>query len=297
LFPKVPDRHKPGKTLVPNGVGVFYVLISAIYLLLLHGFQSVNSTAGQSFPALDLAVCILFGGFMGLLDDWMDLRWRYKAFLPIFAALPLAVLRQGTPIMSAYMFGRINFSEIMVWVIPGEMIFYLGVIPLIATVTTNAVNQLGGLNGLETICPSIALIALMFVSSPDYRVLLYVPLAVYLILAFFNFQGKIFVGNTGSFALGITLASYAIIANIEQALLISILPYIFNSSLKLLNILFFKRLPALKLKSNKLFADHRRSLLTLIAYYKPLSERQLVLVVSFIFAIFSGLAVLASWPL
>jgi len=297
LFPKVQDRHKPGSPLVPNGLGVFYVLISTIYLFLLHYFQSVNSTVDQSFLALDLAVCILFGGFMGLLDDWMDLRWRYKAFLPIFAALPLGVLRQGTPIMSAYIFGKIDFSQIMFWVIPGEMIFYLGVIPLIATVTTNTVNQLGGLNGLETICPSFVLIALMLASGPDYRVLLYVPLAVYLILAFFNFQGKIFVGNTGSFAVGITLASYAIIANIEQALLIAILPYIFNSSLKLLNILFFKSLPALKLKSNKLFADHRRSLLTLIAYYKPLSERQLVLVVSFIFAIFSGLAVLVSWPL
>ena len=234
---------------------------------------------------------------MGLLDDWMNLRWRYKAFLPIFAALPLGVLRQGTPVMSAYIFGRINFSEITVWIIPGEMIFYLGVIPLIATVTTNTVNQLGGLNGLETICPSIVLIALMIVSSPEYRVLLYIPLAVYLALAFFNFQGKIFVGNTGSFAMGITLASYAIIANIEQALLISILPFIFNSSLKLFNILFFNRLPALKLKNNKLFADHRRSLLTLIAYHKPLSERQLVTVVSFLFAIFSVLAVLASWPL
>jgi len=297
LFPRASDRHKPGMPTVPNGLGIFYVLISTIYLLLLHGFQNVNSTANQNSPALNLAVCIMFGGFMGLLDDWMNLRWRYKAFLPIFAALPLGVLRQGTPVMSAYIFGRINFSEITVWIIPGEMIFYLGVIPLIATVTTNTVNQLGGLNGLETICPSIVLIALMIVSSPEYRVLLYIPLAVYLALAFFNFQGKIFVGNTGSFAMGITLASYAIIANIEQALLISILPFIFNSSLKLLNILFFKRLPALKLKNNKLFADHRRSLLTLIAYHKPLSERQLVIVVSFIFAIFSVLTVLASWPL
>jgi UDP-N-acetylmuramyl pentapeptide phosphotransferase/UDP-N-acetylglucosamine-1-phosphate transferase len=26
---------------------------------------------------------------MGLLDDWMDLKWRYKAFMPLIAALPL----------------------------------------------------------------------------------------------------------------------------------------------------------------------------------------------------------------
>jgi len=224
----------------------------------------------------------------------MDLRWRYKAFLPIFAALPLSVLRQGTPMMSTYIFGRINFRETSFWLIPGEIIFYFAVIPLIVTVTTNAVNQLGGLNGLETICPSIVLTALMLVSDPKYRVLLYIPLAVYLILAFFNFQGKIFVGNTGSFAIGITIASYAIMANIEQVLLISILPYIFNSALKLLNIFLFKQVAALKMKGDILFSEHRKSLLTLIAYYKPTTERRLVLLVSAIFVVFACLAVLTS---
>ena len=292
LFPKVPDRHKPGNPLVPTGLGVFYVLISAIYLFLLHYYT--GSYENQNSPALTLAVCILFGGFMGLLDDWIDLRWRYKAFLPLFAALPLGVLRQGTPVMSTYFFGKIDFCKLSFWIIPGEIIFYFAVLPLIVTITTNTVNQLGGLNGLETICPSIVLTALMLASSPEYRVLLYIPLAVYLVLAFFNFQGKIFVGNTGSFAAGITIAAYAIIANIEQALLISILPYIFNSILKLLNIFLLKQTATLKMKNNILYSDHRKSLLTLIAFYKPTTERKLVLIVSGIFAIFACLAVLAN---
>ncbi len=294
MFPKIPDRHKPGNPLVPNGLGVFYVLGSALYLFLLHYFYGVNSAAGENTPALNLAVCILFGGFMGLLDDWMDLRWRYKAFLPIFAALPLSVLRQGTPVMSTYFFGRINFLEVTFWFIPGEIIFFFVVIPLIVTVTTNAVNQLGGLNGLETICPTIVLASLMFASDPKYRVLLYAPIALNILLAVFNFQGKIFVGNTGSFAAGITIASYAVIANIEQALLISIVPYIFNSILKLVNILFFRRIAALKMRGKLLCSDHRRSLLTLIAYYKPLTERKLVLTVSVIFAVFAVLAALST---
>ena len=292
LFPKVPDRHKPGNPLVPTGLGVFYVLISAIYLFLLHYYTGYYEN--QNSPALTLAVCILFGGFMGLLDDWIDLRWRYKAFLPVFAALPLGVLRQGTPIMSTYIFGKIDFFKLSFWIIPGEIIFYFAVLPLIVTITTNTVNQLGGLNGLETICPSIVLMALMLASRPEYRVLLYIPLAVYLVLAFFNFQGKIFVGNTGSFAAGITIAAYAIIANIEQALLISILPYIFNSALKLLNIFLLKQTATLKMKDNILYSDHRKSLLTLIAFYKPTTERKLVLIVSGIFAIFACLAVLAN---
>ena len=86
MFPKVPDYHKPNKPLIPNGLGVIYVLTSATYLFLLYFFKIVEvNTSSNTSPALTLAVCILFGGFMGLLDDWMDIRWRYKAFLPIIS--------------------------------------------------------------------------------------------------------------------------------------------------------------------------------------------------------------------
>ena len=275
LFPKVPDQHKPGKPLVPNGLGIIYVLSSTLYLFTLHylGFEG----------ALPLAVCILFGGFLGLLDDCMDLRWRYKAFLPLLAALPLATLRQGNSWMATYFFGSRDFG----------LLFYFVIIPVIVTVTTNVVNQLGGLKGLETMCPSIVLIGLMLVSGAK-MVLLYEPLATYLVLAVFNFQGKIFVGNTGTFAIGITLASYAIVANVEQTLLVSILPYIFNASLILLNFFLFRKSPSLIFDGKILKSEHRRSLLTLIAYYFPKKERVLVSIIAFIFVLSTALAILLS---
>lgn len=285
MFPKVHDHHKPNKPLVPNGLGVIYVLLSATYLFLLHYFKlaETNISSGVS-PALTLAVCILFGGFMGLLDDWMDLRWRYKAFLPILAALPLATLRQGTPVMATYFWGKIDFRTISFIDIPGEIIFYFIIIPLIVTITTNTVNQLGGLNGLETVCPSIVLFGLLLGSAQKFHILLYAPLFVYVILAYFNFRGKIFVGNTGSFAAGITLASYTIVANIEQTLVISILPYIFNSSLILLTYFLFRRKAHVSLDGKKLVSDHRRSLVTLITYHRPLSERKVVIIISLLIA-------------
>lgn len=276
LFPKAIDQHKPNKPLIPNGLGVIYVLVSAVYLFMLYYFDYT--------AALPLAGCILFGGFMGLLDDWMDLRWRYKAFLPLFAALPLAVQREAIGAeatkMATYIFGKIDFG----------IYFYIIIIPIIVTITTNTVNQLGGLNGLETLCPSIVMIGLI-ATSPTTNTLLFVPLLVYLILAVLNFFGRIFVGNTGSFAIGITLASYAIIANNEQTLLISILPFIFNSSLILFNIFFYGRTAHLSFSENKLHSNHRRSLLTLIAYHKPLTERKLVIIISLIVAISTFIAV------
>jgi UDP-N-acetylglucosamine--dolichyl-phosphate N-acetylglucosaminephosphotransferase len=163
LFPKAVDQHKPNKPLIPNGLGVVYVLVSAVYLFLLYSFHYSG--------ALPLAGCILFGGFMGLLDDWMDLRWRYKAFLPIFASLPLAVERQAlgpeSTKVATYIFGKIDFG----------IYFYIILIPVIVTIITNTVNQLGGLNGLETICPSIVMIGLV-ATSPSLEKSLWATLEV-----------------------------------------------------------------------------------------------------------------------
>ena len=278
------DQHKPERPLVPNGLGVIYVIASAIYLFLLYAYYNPANHPSNPVDAapLVLAVCILFGGFLGLLDDWMNLRWRYKALLPLFAALPLSVMVWDLYPKSTSI--NLYFRTV------GGPFFFIIIIPLIVTITTNVINQLGGLNGLETIGPSIIMIGLMVISGQ--RILLYVPLAVYLVLAFFNFTGKIFVGNTGTFAAGITLASFALISNLKLTLMISILPYIFNAALILLNFFFFRTTAGLILDGNKLRSEHRRSLLTLIAYYRPLTERKLVAVVAVIVAVFTLIAIL-----
>jgi UDP-N-acetylmuramyl pentapeptide phosphotransferase/UDP-N-acetylglucosamine-1-phosphate transferase len=161
-------------------------------------------------------------------------------------------------------------------------------------VATNTVNQLGGLNGLETICPAIVMIGLMAVSGPN-AILLYAPLIAWLLLAFFNFRGKIFVGNTGSFAIGTTLAAFAIISDTKTVLLISILPYIFNSSLVLLNYFFFRTKASVSFDGEKLFSDHRRSLVTLITHRRYLTERQVVIIISLLMVASTSVALLVQW--
>jgi UDP-N-acetylglucosamine--dolichyl-phosphate N-acetylglucosaminephosphotransferase len=286
LFPKVTDQHKRNKPLVPNGLGVIYVLVSATYLFLFHYFMEAE-TSNNVYPALTLAVCILFGGFMGLLDDWMDLRWRYKAFFPLIAAIPLISLATKLELRTSVMlpiFGTINFGDL----------YYFIIIPLIVTVATNTVNQLGGLNGLETICPGIIMIGLMTMSG-SLAILLYIPLIMWILLTFFNFQGKIFVGNTGSFAIGITLAAFAIISDLKFGLLISILPYIFNSSLILLTYFFYRKKAQVSFDGEKLSSDHRRSLITLITYRRRLTERQVVTITSLLIAASTFFAFLIQW--
>jgi len=139
------------------------------------------------------------------------------------------------------------------------------------------------LNGLETVCPSIVMIGLMAISRPN-AVLLYGPLIVWLLLAFFNFRGRIFVGNTGSFAIGITLASFAVISDLKTDLIVSVMPYIFNSSLILLTYFFSRAKAKVSFDGEKLSSDHRRSLITVITYRRRLTERQVVVIISLMVA-------------
>jgi UDP-N-acetylglucosamine--dolichyl-phosphate N-acetylglucosaminephosphotransferase len=277
LFPKVPDQHKVGQPLISNGLGVLYVLFATVYLFLLYFLRIVQSPPDVSAP-LTLAACILFGGFMGMLDDWVDLKWRYKAFMPIIAALPLisyAYAANARTDIALPFIGTIHF---------GLFYFYI-IIPLIVMIVTNTVNMLGGLNGLETLCPVIVILGLMAL-SPLY-LLMVGPLLFWLILTYLNVKGKIFVGNSGSFAIGITIASFAVVSDLKLSLLVMILPYIFNSSLILLTIFFTRKRAALRFDGKKLSSDHRKSLATLITYHHPLTERQIVTIIVGIVALFT----------
>ena len=283
VFPKVPDQHKAGKPLVPNGLGVLYVLFTTVYLFSVYFLGIINTSNGVSAP-LTLAACILFGGFMGLLDDWIDLKWRYKAFMPLIAALPLVYLARELPL-------RTSISLPLVGVIEFSSYYYFIIIPLVVMIVTNTVNQLGGFNGLETVCPAIILLGLMALSQ-SYFILMLGPLILWLILAVLNFQGKIFVGNTGSFAIGMTIASFAVITDLKLSLVISILPFVFNSALILLTIFFTTKKAAVLFDGKRLVSDHRRSLVTVLTFRRPLTERQIVAIISLLFVLFTVIAVL-----
>jgi UDP-N-acetylglucosamine--dolichyl-phosphate N-acetylglucosaminephosphotransferase len=275
VFPKVPDQHKVDRPLIPNGLGVFYVLFTTVYLFLVYFLQQSSQPVSAAFT---LAACVLFGGFMGMMDDWIDLKWRYKAFMPLIAALPLIYYAQVAH-------ARTSISIPFVGTIDFGIVYFYVIIPLIVMIVTNTVNQLGGLNGLESVCPAIVILGLM-AFSPNY-ILMVGPLLFWLILSYLNASGKIFVGNTGSFAIGMTVASFAVISDLKLNLLVSILPFIFNSSIILLAVFFTRKRAKVTFDGKKLSSDSRKSLVTIITYHRPLTERQVVQIIALIVALFT----------
>ena len=286
MWPRVPDQHKPGNPLVPWGLGVTYVLFATIYLFLMY-FLKIDSASSGVSASLTLAVCVLFGGFMGMLDDWIDLKWRYKAFMPLIAALPLmyyAIANSATV--------RTSISLPLIGLIEFGNLYYFLIIPLMVMVVTNAINMLGGLNGLETVCPAIVMIGLLSISSEAAQILMAGPLFFWLVLAYFNVRGKLFVGNTGSFAIGLTVTSFAVVADLKSSLVLSILPYIFNSTFILLSVLFIRKKANVVFDGKRLTSEHKRSLVTLLTYHRPLTELQVVAVISMLVALFTALGIL-----
>jgi UDP-N-acetylglucosamine--dolichyl-phosphate N-acetylglucosaminephosphotransferase len=268
-FPKAVDEHKPGRPLVPDGYGIYYALACVCFWFVLAFFE----VRGRA-PLL-MATSVLFGSTMGLFDDLADLRWRYKAILPVFAALPFVVLGPTERTTISIFGGSINLGGA----------FLLLLVPLMVTIVTNSYNQLGGLNGLEAGSGLIVLCGIALVSS-DW-ILLAFPILVLALLTYISFTGRAFMGNVGSFSVGLTLAVVSVIDNLKLMLLFCMLPFIANSLLILYsNYILRERAVTLLDNDGKLYAIKVRSLRTLLLRYKHMSERQLVVTLYFVVLLF-----------
>lgn len=275
-FPKVKDYHKPGQPLVPTCYGVFFSLVSVCYWFVL---SFLKIYPGE---ALALATSVLFGSTMGLIDDMADLRWRYKAILPIFASLPYIAL--GLP-------SRTSITLPLIGAVNLNILFFYLLVPVIVTVTTNTYNQLGGLNGLESLTGLIILVGLAIVTQN--WVLMIVPILCLGWLGYLSFTGKAFIGNVGTFSIGLTLAVYAVLMNTKLVLLISLTPFVLNSILILFsNYVLRERANTLISEDGLLYSHRIRSLRTLILHNNPMSEHKVVTVICLLVALSTGCALI-----
>ena len=235
--------------------------------------------------ALALATSVLFGSTMGLFDDIADLKWRYKAILPIFAALPYIVLKPSERTTVALpIFGIVDFGA------P----FFMLLVPIIVTVTTNAYNQLGGLNGLESLSGLIMLVGLAVVSGN--LILTIVPILCLIVLGYLSYSGRAFIGNVGTFSIGLTLAVYAILFNIKLVLLVMLIPHMFNSVLTLFSNYILRDMAKTLIDDKGLLYSHKiRSLRTLILHYKRMEEHRAVLLIGLIIGLFTALSLFVKW--
>lgn len=278
-----PDIHKADRPLIPESGGIVWVFSYLISLFLLVPFYDVQT----QLKIIAAGTTVLLAGLVGMADDAIGFPWRVKSLLPVLASIPLAVMRAGMT--------SVHIPFVMV--VDLGVLYYLFVIPVAVTASANVVNQLAGLNGLEAgscLVIGVSLIGCALVAGNQLGLILLAPY-VGALLAFLwhnRYPSRVFPGDVGTLAFGATFAAFGVLCNLEQAVLICLIPHIFNSALILIG--YMKRAPPKSSMSKDLVfhSDSWYSLRCIILKVVPLREKALVASILLIVAIFGLLSIL-----
>lgn len=183
--------------------------------------------AGNSINAMTALVVTIGYGIIGFVDDFikivlkrpLGLKARYKLGGEIILAVLLAVfsvhfLDRGTLVSIPFSGLDIDFGR-----------FYFPFAMLVMVSATNAVNLTDGLDGLAagvTLFVAVAYVFIaVFLRQQDLAVFAAALAGGCLGFLVFNFYpARVFMGDTGSLALGAAIASLAVLTSTELLLLL-----------------------------------------------------------------------------
>jgi UDP-GlcNAc:undecaprenyl-phosphate/decaprenyl-phosphate GlcNAc-1-phosphate transferase len=194
-----PANHKIHKLEIPTlgGIGIFGGFTFG-FLLAVNGYI-------ENVPVIALAIIGLL--FTGLKDDLIHVN-PWTKFIEILSVAIIVVL--FTDLRFTSMHGFLGITEIPVWISCLLTVFLMVLI-------INGVNLIDGIDGLAASVGIIASLAfgVWFWLSGDYGYAIMAASLLGALLAFlpFNISGgnrKIFMGDTGSLAIGFILTVFAI---------------------------------------------------------------------------------------
>mmetsp|Transcript_2328 Transcript_2328/g.9861 ORF Transcript_2328/g.9861 Transcript_2328/m.9861 type:complete len:325 (-) Transcript_2328:323-1297(-) len=232
-------RGTPGGEIkIPESLGLISATMYLVCLCFLHLVheQPVLYTAALSSVTLMT--------LLGFADDMLDLKWRYKLFLPLIACLPLLVNYTGS---TSVMIPRPLRDYVGLNLVNIGYLYHL-YMALMSIFCTNAINIYAGLNGLEAgqsfiICCFIMIHnAMQFSPFGDKDNLdslrannllsldiLFPFLGCCLGILYHNWHpSKVFVGDTFCYFAGMTFAMASILGHFSETLLIMFIPQLIN---------------------------------------------------------------------
>ena len=188
-------------------------------------------------------------GAIGFIDDYNKiakkenegLTPKQKIALQLIFGVALAVfmmMKEGTMVLIPFFKVSVNFG-----------IFYIPFVVFVEIAMANAVNLTDGLDGLASSTTTI--VALLFAvvgweAFTNGRTAvtgssLAVAGALLGFLVFNKYPAKIFMGDTGSMALGGVLSAIAIVGRLEFLLCIAGLLYVFEALSVIIQVTYFKK--------------------------------------------------------
>lgn len=237
---EIPDAHAE-KQGTPTMGGLLIIAAMTVPFLIL----SSRSTAAMLVLFTTLAC-----GAIGFIDDWMKIvkkrslglsgRWKMLGLVVIAVALAvLAVRVVGVP--TTIDFHVVAYSLEIGPIAFGVMVF------LVLAGATNAVNLTDGLDGLAAGTMAIALLAyvgMTFVvtGQRDLAILAACLMGACVGFLWFNsYPASIFMGDTGSFALGGAIAALAVMTKTEVLLIFIGGVFVIEALSVMIQVLVFKR--------------------------------------------------------
>jgi phospho-N-acetylmuramoyl-pentapeptide-transferase len=233
-----PQSHQK-KAGTPTMGGIVFIIASFITMAIL-----IKKPSDESMVALYAFIAF---GVIGALDDGLKiihkknlgLRAAEKMILLLIVSLALGYYaatndKIGTTILIPFMKNSLNLG---IWYVPFIVIYFAG--------TTNAVNLTDGLDGLAT---SITLLVMTFFALVSFG-LGHWTLAIFCgviagsllgFLRFNAFPAQVFMGDTGSLALGGAVAAVAMILKLPLLVIIVGGIYVLEALSVILQVASFK---------------------------------------------------------
>ena len=202
--------------------GIIFIIFMKTFLDL---FISISLT---SILAAFSTIAIV--ALIGIFDDLISIKQGIKAFMPVFAALPLIAIKEGFTVMKVPFIGFADFG----------LFYHIVLIPLGITGAANAVNMLAGFNGLEVgmgivAIGSLSIIAYLIGETTAFLLSVVMLGSLFATLYYNWYPAKILIGDVGTLTIGAVMASIVIIGNFETAGVILIIPYIIDFIIKAKN--------------------------------------------------------------
>lgn len=237
---EIPDAHAE-KQGTPTMGGLLILVAMAIPFLII----SDRGTAAMLVLFTTLAC-----GAVGFVDDWMKivrkrslgLSGRYKMLALVVIAVVLAVIAVrvvGVP--TTIQFHVVEYSIEIGPIAFGVLVF------LVLAGATNAVNLTDGLDGLAAGTMAIALLAyvgMTFVlpGQRDMAILAACLMGACVGFLWFNsYPASVFMGDTGSFALGGAIAALAVMTKTEILLVFIGGVFVIEALSVIIQVVVFKR--------------------------------------------------------
>ena len=199
----------------------------------------------QIFPVILLTVGF---GFIGFLDDFIKLAKKRSLGLRAWQKLGLQIVLTGYfayVIMSDYP----ELTQIIIPFAGGQVVWNLGVlfVPFVFIAVLGTVNGANFTDGLDGLAPSVTVVIAMFfvvlslkIGSPVYITAMIMVGTLLGFLIFNTYPAKVFMGDTGSLALGGFVAAEAFMLKAPLFIIIVAFIYLAEILSVMIQVSYFK---------------------------------------------------------